>query len=199
MANVSRPFGFIPKMHRNGMPWNGAVVECYFAAATGTAIGIGDPVILDGSTSTTDAPGVSPYVFAGVASTVYGVVVGFRPNPADLNTTGISRAASTARYALVCPVQDVLFEAQADGALTTVGAAVGKLFEITTDQTVNTATGLSSAQIDATTLNTTTTFPLTIVAPITSPDNDPTLTNAKWLVQFNYPQSVFSTVQLNWN
>jgi len=200
MANTSRPHGFRPVKMRNGSPWNGRVVEMYFAAADATAVGIGDPVNFDGSASSSDGtPGctLSPALGTAASSTVFGIVVGFRANPSDLNTTGLYRTASTARYALVCPVEDVIFEAQADGTLTSVASVVGKLFSITTDQTVSTTTGLSTAQIDASTVATTTTLPLMIIGGVNREDNDMTLTNAKWLVQFTYPQGKFAVTQVN--
>ena len=57
MANVDAAFGFRP-VNRDGSPYNGATLRCVFAAADATAAFIGDPVILDGSSSE-GYPGVS--------------------------------------------------------------------------------------------------------------------------------------------
>ena len=195
MANADRVLGFIPKLSRNGAPWNGRVVEGYFAAATGTACGIGDTVIIDGSTSSTDGtPGLQKA--AATVGTVFGVVVGFRADPTNLNASGLVRAASTARYALVVPVADVVFEIQADGVGTSVGQVVG-LFANTTDAGPSATTGLSGMEVISTTIGTTTTFPLMVVGTVQSEDNDATLANAKLLVTFNYPQGTFYPVQVS--
>ena len=53
MANVDAAFGLKPVRHLNGSPWNGATIRCHAPAAYGgSALYVGDPVMLEATTAT---------------------------------------------------------------------------------------------------------------------------------------------------
>jgi hypothetical protein len=98
-------------------------------ASDGTALFIGDPVIIAGSAN---ADGVATITRAAAGARITGVVVGFAPVPGVSTDTGIrvgSRAASTLDNVLVCDDPTVIYEVTEDGiggflAVTDVGLNV---------------------------------------------------------------------------
>jgi hypothetical protein len=183
MANVSRPNGYRPVKHLDGSAWNGQTQLFSLLAANATAVGVGDLVSLEGAA---DANGVASITRLANGSTgvPVGVVVGFLPDYSNLAIPSQYRAASTARYALVCVDPTVVYEAQATG--TFVIAADMGLNAGSTLTAVSTTTGLSGMQIDLATKQTTSTLPLKIIGFVQRPDNDITDTsNPKLLVTIN--------------
>lgn len=73
MANANRPSGFIPVQYLNGAPWNGQARVYSIAAAYGTALYVGDPVI---SSGTADANGIPGIVLGAATGALRGVIVG---------------------------------------------------------------------------------------------------------------------------
>ena len=63
MANNDTPFGLRPLRHRNGAPYNGAANPYYIPSSYATALFIGDPVIITGTsnTSAVKVPGVGDF------------------------------------------------------------------------------------------------------------------------------------------
>jgi len=161
MANADSAFGFRP-INRDGSPYNGATLRCVFAAADTTAAFIGDPVVLDGSSSE-GYPGVSQ---AAAAEPVFGVVTGFEANPDSLSDQ--YRKASTKRFCQVVPVQNNYFEVQEDGDLTEAEVGMNAGFEVAAGSTVY---GLSGFELDESDAATTSTLDLNIVALVDRPDN----------------------------
>lgn len=167
MANVSRPNGLRPVRHFDGSAWNGQAETFALLAADATATFVGDLVKLSGSA---DANGVASIArLAANTDLPVGVVVGFTPDYSNLNTPSQYRAASTARYALVCTDPTVIYEVQATG--TTVVADVG-LNAGVTFTAGSTSTGISGMQLDGTTKATTVTLPLKILGWVQRPDVD---------------------------
>ena len=93
MANVNRPNGAVPVGTLGASGWNGKIGA--YLHIDSTATHIGDFVKLAGSSGTTqvvdgqDCAGM-PTVVKATASdtTLVGAVMGFSPNPANLNETG---------------------------------------------------------------------------------------------------------------
>ena len=105
MPNTNVAFGLRPVLPKGGVVQTN---EYFVPASDGTALFVGDPVIIAGSG---DAAGVPSIVRAGPNNRITGVVVGFRP---DKNITANGyRAASTAAYVLVCDDPEQVFEIQA--------------------------------------------------------------------------------------
>lgn len=108
------PFGLVPVRHKNGAPYNGAANMYSVPASDGTALFVGDPVIIAGSAN---ADGVATITRAAAGARITGVVVGFAPVPGVTTDTGVNvgyRAASTLDNVLVCDDPTVIFEATED-------------------------------------------------------------------------------------
>lgn len=183
MANQDTPFGFIPRMYRNGAPWNGKYNVYYVPATDGTAIFKGDVVKLAGSAS---ADGKYPDVAQAAATdeTLVGVAIGFGTTPElmfDINNlTRNYRPASTAMYVAVVDDPDVIYEAQEDGAIAVT--AVGNNADIVVGSG-STTTGQSAMEIDSSDVKTAT-AQIRILRLVDRPDNA-LGTNAKWLCMIN--------------
>ena len=190
MANPDTPFGLRPVCHRNGAPYNGACRPYYVKSDYGTALFVGDPVIT--ITASADANGIQEVQRATAGSGAYisGVIVGMATSAGDpavplTADKPVYSPASTEGYVLVADDPDLLFEIQEDGVGGAIGAgAAGRNADIII-AAGSTVTGYSGVELDSNTLDTTNTLQLRVVAPVKRADNDPTLTNAKWLVSIN--------------
>lgn len=182
MANSNAPTGFRPVKYRSGAPYNGAANMYYVPASDGTALYIGDPVIIAGSA---DANGVATVTRATAAggNSLTGTVVGIVPSP---TITTKYRPASTAAYVLVADDPNLLFECQEDavgGALAAVDVGLNADMIAGSGSTV---TGLSGFQLDTSTKATTATLQWRIEGFAPRPDNE-IGANAKVLVRINLP------------
>jgi hypothetical protein len=165
MANGNVAFGLMPVRMANGDPYNGASDMFYVPATDGTALYIGDPVILAGSA---DSAGVASVTRASASAAITGVVVGF--GDATSMTAGY-RAASTAAYVNVVHGADVLFEIQEDS----VGGALAAT-DIGLNANIIVASGSaytkrSGVMLDTNTKATDAALPLKIVGLAQRPDN----------------------------
>ena len=181
MANVNAAFGFRPARYLSGAPYNGAENVYSVPSSDGTALFIGDPVVLTG---TSDADGNPECIRATVGTAVttdriLGFVTGFVPDP---TYTTKHRAASTARKVLVADDPTLLFEAQEDGNMGIAGTSSSCQIIAAAG---NTYTGNSGFQIDSSESAQTATDQLLIIRPVEDPTNDPTSSNARWLVKIN--------------
>ena len=180
MANTSR-LGFRPVKSIGGEPFEGGINMYFIPASDGTAVYKGDMVKLAGDAdSTTGVPTVARASTTDVP--LLGAVVGFAPDPTNLNITGTYRAASTARYVYVSDNPETLYEAQ--GTTTVATADIGLNASID-NGTGSTTTGFSSQAIDMATKATTAALGLKIVAVVPRPDNDVTSTADKVFVKIN--------------
>lgn len=181
MANVNAPFGFRPVRYIGGAPYNGAARTYYIGTGNGTALFIGDPVVLTGGNAVDGCPEITQAtVGTGVTTDrILGAVVGFLPNP---TYTTLHRAASTARYVLVADDPNLIFEAQEDGNMGVNAASATCQIASGAGSTV---TGLSAYVIDSSEEAQTATDQLRIIKPVDSADNDPTSSYARWHVMFN--------------
>lgn len=185
MANSNIATGLTPRRLRNGAPFVGPLRKYYVPASDGTALFIGDPVIIAG---TGDDRGVPAVTRASVGGRITGVVVGIANDPSvpasnDMLLAGY-RAASTEGYVLVCDDPDVLFEIQEDSDTSTLAkTSIGLNADIII-AAGSTYTRRSGVMLDSSTAATTATLALRIVELEQRADND-IGTNAKWLVAIN--------------
>ena len=202
MANSDTRFGLKPVRHKSGAPYNGAVTPYSIKANYGTALYIGDPVIkvANGSNAAAlSAPGVGRFAIgtlpevekatAGDNNRITGAIVAFGASPTALDKQ--YNPASTERIVLVCDDPDMVFEIQADGAVTAAEMGLNAVLIFTHGG--STATGLSGVELD-----TTSDVPaadasnqLLILRAVNRDDNDTTLIHAKVEVLINqHTQSV---------
>jgi len=195
MANTNTPFGLRPVRHKNGAHYNGAVNPYYIPSSYGTALYIGDPVIITGTSNTAEASGVGVGTFgigclpeinkatAAGGNYISGVIVGFAPLATDLSKH--YNPASTARIALVCDDPDVMFEVQEDiGGTALAAVSVGLNVDLVYTNSGSTVTGWSGAEIDRSTAATTNTLQFKIMRCVNRQDNE-LGDYAKWLVMAN--------------
>ena len=187
MANTNSPFGLIPRMYRNGSPYNGKYNVYYIPVGNAAAIFKGDLVSLAGSAS---ADGKYPDIVQSAAAgeTNVGVVIGFGTSPElmfDINNlTRNYCPALTAMYAAVIDDPDVIYEIQEDSVGGSIAVtAVGNNADIATVGSGSTTTGQSAMLLDSSDVKTAT-AQLRILRLANRPDN--ALGDyAKWLVMIN--------------
>lgn len=156
MANNDTPFGLRPVRHRNGAPYNGAFNAYYVPSTYATALFIGDAVVKTGTSNTSEvsAPGAGKFnvgtlpeinkATAGDLNPITGVIVGFAPDPDNMNR--VYNPASTERVVYVADDPDLVFEIQADGTIS--AAQVGLNAVLIYTNTGDTNTGLSGTELD---------------------------------------------------
>lgn len=149
MANPDRPFGLKPVRHLNGNPWNGMTQRCVILAAVTNAIAVGDPVLFQGTgSSTTGCPAVDLATLSDT-NLVSGVVTAIEPDPDDLSTTYRSANAKSAdRHCQVCTDPDVVFWIQDDGGAALDQDSIGLNAEMIRTH-ATTSTGISHVELDA--------------------------------------------------
>ena len=188
MANVDRPNGFRVAKSLTGAPWTSLVR--YYEAADRSAdttgdhgdIYPGDPVTLSSgkvvvANSGDTILGVAVAVGNGDAIT-HGEAAGYY-DPASLERTYLPLTIADGVVGVV-PAEGAIFEIQSDSDLDLV---VGDNADITTAAATahgNQTTGQSTVEI-TTALNN----DVKVVEQVTSPDNDTSLANARYMVMFN--------------
>lgn len=184
MANSDVAKGLVPVMMADGSPYSAAIREYSTAAGDATAIFIGDPVILSGTSQTIDGVIYADVDQAATGDVIAGVVVGVKPVTRD---STIYRAASTQRILRVETGPNVLFEIQeVSGGTALTAAAIG----LNVDFVVaagSTTTGMSGVELNNATEATTNTLDLKLVGFVNRADNE-VGEHAKWLVQINRSQ-----------
>jgi hypothetical protein len=184
--------GFTPLKYSNGAQWTGAT-RVYVANGN---MFPGDFVALDGSAAVpTAGPGAVTVPLKGVVAatnaatqSVLGVVVGFTPNPLNLNLTIGSTAPITAgMQVFVVDDPKVLFAGTLSGAAALTPANLGLNTVINTSTAG--ANGRSGQQIDATAVPTNAaTNPIRILEFVDSPDVDYTAAGVELVVGINNHQ-----------
>lgn len=182
MPNANVAFGLKPVRRAHGGAPNFAAREYYVPASDGTALFVGDPVILAGSADASLAyPSVTRATAAG-GNRITGVVVGFRP------TDGITalgyRAASTEAWALVVDDPDQLYEIQDDSVGGNLAAADIGLNADLVSGSGSAVSKKSGFMLDTSTKATTNTLQMRIVGLVNRADNE-VGANAKVLVRLN--------------
>jgi hypothetical protein len=183
MANTSRINGFKPVKHLSGAPYNGQANLYYMASGYATAAYVGDVVKIVTAADTTGRAQTVELAAAGNA--VVGVIVGFLPEPTNLDVSGTYRAASTARYCWVADSPDTIFQAEASNGTPVysdlglnVNHAVG---------TPNATFARSGAYLDWGTEANTATLTFKVLSIVDSPDNE-IGASVKLLVKINNHQ-----------
>lgn len=182
MANSTTAFGFKP-VDRMGGDFVGRVRQYAHASGDGTALFVGDPVVLAGSADTNGYPTVIRATVGTSVTTDYitGVVVGLVPSA--VIPTYKYGAASTAYNLLVADDPNQLFLVKADAAVD-VGN-VGNTCQIVA-ASGNAYTGLSGFQLDASELANTATDQLLVMGfPEGRPDNEINATGVDVIVKIN--------------
>ena len=184
--------GFRPVKHMNGSPYNGQVNRYMFAAGDGGGANVGDLVMLGAEAALEDAAGgvypVVKRVDSATSAPVIGAIVGFEVDYTNLTSSGVYRAASTRRVALVADSPDLIFACPQDGTGGVVAAAsVGLNCSLTLGSAATTAPWASTMKVDSSEVDTTATDPVQIVGILASPDNNITSTArpAELLVRIN--------------
>lgn len=162
MANIDAPFGLRPVKMSNGSEYVGGGVPCFVPSSDGTALYRGDPVIFAGTANAVVVPatgstggakgfdiGTLPVVTRatnGDDNRITGVVVRIGSDPDD-DSRSAYRKASTDAVVWVEINDEVLYEIQADGAVTEASVGLNAVLIGTGGSTV---TGLSSVELDTT-------------------------------------------------
>lgn len=184
MANADTPFGLKPVRHLSGAPYNGAADVFSTASGDATAIYVGDPVKLSGTSSTINGVVYADVDQAATGDVIVGVVVGVLP---DVATDAIYRAASTTRRLLVATDPHLLYEIQeVSGGTALTAAAIGLNADFVVGSG-STVTGKSGVELNNATEATTNTLDLQIVGLQARVDNEAG-EHAKWLVRINRHQ-----------
>ena len=185
MPNANIATGLRPVRYASGAPYNGAANTYFVPASDGTALFIGDPVILAGDADAATGWPTITRATAAAAGRITGVVVGFTPTPSII-TNGY-RLASVAAYALVSDDPDLLFEIQEDavgGALATASIGLNADLIAAAGSAVTKRSGF---MLDTSTAATTATLQLRIERFVNRADNEIGTANAKVLVRLNLP------------
>lgn len=148
MANIDAPFGLRPIMRDGAAGYSGGLRKYIIAAADGTDLFVGDPVIISG-TSILDLVDDKYYPIvtratAGNGNYCTGAIVAFDPITDESLT--YKTDAVTQRSVWVADDPNQLFEIQADGSLAITD--VGNTADIIFTHAGSTSTGLSGAELD---------------------------------------------------
>lgn len=181
MANVDSPFGFRPVRYVSGAPYNGATNPYSTASGDSTALFIGDPVKLAGTSQTINGVVYADVTRAATTDTVIGVVGSVQPATADSLKY---RAGSTVRIVNVIDDPAVLFEIQEVSGGTPLAAAdigLNAPFVVGSGSTV---TGYSGVELNNSGEATTAGLDCEIVGSKNSGDNA-IGEHCKWVVRLN--------------
>jgi hypothetical protein len=152
-----------------GSPYTGKIMQFSVPAGDGTAIYVGDPVKLAGTSQFINGQAFSDIAQAATGNVMVGAVIGFL---ADTRDSLIYRAASTQRIALVDIDPFTLYEIQqvtGGTPLTANDIGLNANFVVAAGSTF---TGQSGVTLDNTTEATTNTLDLKIIGMPSRPDND---------------------------
>lgn len=141
MANANTPMGLKPIRHKNGGCYEGQANLYHVRSDYATALFIGDPVIVTGNADVKGVPDVQ-IATAGATNKITGVIVGFKPNPTNLELK--HGPASTDRYVLVCDDPSVIFEVCTDATANVAATDVSTNINFAAGGGGSTTTGKSS-------------------------------------------------------
>jgi hypothetical protein len=195
MANVNKVNGFRPVSTLTGAAWNGQITRYCAVTGDATIIAVGDLVTLAGTTGVGEYAGIRGVKRAAASDALVGVVVGFSVDVSNLDTPQV-RAASTARYVYVVDDPNAFLVAQEDGDTTPIAMADTGLNVNFIVAAASTVTGASGMQIDSSSVSTTATLPLKLIAPLAVSDNELTTSGqsyTRWVVKINNHQLGAST------
>ena len=200
MSNNNAPFGLKP-LNLNGTTWSGQGKLVYIPSGQGN-IFIGDPLIPLGTTDAFGVPQVG-IATAGATDRIVGPFLGVCNGPAGsgitlLQSSPVYHVTGVAGYGCICDDPDVMFSMQEDSdggaiAATTGGYANGNLVA---GAGGNTTTGMSSWQLDSSTVATgNATYQVKVIGLTRGPDNA-IGAYARWNIFINLPALQPGTVGL---
>lgn len=169
MANSNTPFGLRPVGVNAGSSYSGRVTQYSVPAGDATAIFVGDPVKLAGTSQIINGQVFADVAQAATGDVMVGVVVGVL---ADTRDSLVYRAASTQRILLVCDDPNAVFEIQqvtGGTPLTANDIGLNANFVVAAGSTV---TGYSGVTLNNITEAITNTLDLKIVGMPNRADND---------------------------
>lgn len=180
MANADRPRGFTPVKFTSGAPYRGEMRTVGITDAKD--IYVGDPIIVTTGLALQCASGSTAVGVAmgfGKRSDVDGYAAGaFDPENLDKTWHDDSDGTHTDYVCFYVPVQNMIFEVQSD--IDASAAVVGTVYDTTATGTLaGSAGGRSAVQ-----LTTDSNHDIEVVELPQAPDNDATLINASYYVQF---------------
>lgn len=170
MANKDASFGLKLVGHMLGAPYSARVRSYHIKSDYATALGVGDPVVVTGTSNTAVVSsglekhgiGTLPDIAkatAGDGNKIVGVIVGFEP--IVRSSTAPYNPASTERVAKVCDDPNALYAIQCDGS--TAVTDIGLNANVVYTNSVSTYSGLSGAELNSATVATDATFQLKIL------------------------------------
>lgn len=169
MPNINAPFGLKPVQNMGSGTYDGVLRQYSVPSSDSTAIFVGDPVKLVGTTQVINGVIMPDIAQAATGDVLVGVVVGFLNADRD---SLLYRVASTQRIALVCDDPNALFEAQqvsTGTALTANDIGLNINFVVASGSTV---TGRSGVTLNNASEAGTNTLDLKIVGMPSVSDND---------------------------
>lgn len=170
MANKDASFGLKLIGRASGSPYNAAIKKMYIPSSYGTALYVGDPVVVTGTSNTAivssgvETHGIGTLMAinkatAGDTNKISGVIVGFEE--IVRSATAPYNPASTERVALVCVDPEALYLIQADGSV--AAGDIASNANLIYTNSGSTASGQSGAELDTSSMTTTNTFQLKIL------------------------------------
>lgn len=188
MANTDRPNGFTPVKSLLGAPWTGLIRRYEAADRSSDTTGnhgdiyMGDPVKFssgkllpaDGNSTTVAGVVVGVENTSSASKPHFGMVMA---DPGNLGRQYLPAADSG--YVYIVPAAGMLFEAQSATDLDLVPGDTADISLAANTAHGSQTTGQSSAEIVTSSF-----ADLEVVQVQTAPDNDATLTNARYLVKF---------------
>jgi hypothetical protein len=181
MANPDIVRGLQPVSNAYGGAYTGGARVYTTASGDGTAIYVGDPVKLAGTSQTVNGQIYADIAQAAVGNVLVGVVIGVLADTRDSLTY---RAASTVRRLLVVDDPNALFEIQevsGGTALTANDIGLNAPFVVGSGSTT---TGYSGVELNNVGEATTNTLDLKIIGLVPR-ENNAVGENAKWIVRLN--------------
>ena len=152
MANPDAPFGLKPVRYVSGAPYNGACNLYYVPSTYATALFVGDPVVMTGTSNTTEYLGHEAGTLmevnkatAGDGNAITGVIVGFT---SDDRSDSVYNPASTERGVLVADDPGLLFHIRDDGAAALAATSVGLNAVLIYTHSGDTVYGISGVELD---------------------------------------------------
>lgn len=147
MANKTNAWGLRPVKHLNGSPWNGVTEKCYVGATYGTAMYIGDTVMINNASADSDPTAKFTSIERSAiadAAIIYGVIVSFDDSE---GCSKVYNPASTERYVNVCVDPTVIYHIRGNG-IAAPTRVTPFLNAIMVAGTASTVTGLSGIMLD---------------------------------------------------
>lgn len=188
MSTTATPYGLKPIGLVGGRVFAGSVRKLPIASAYGTSIFFGDPVKLnagnverDGGTTTATPVGV--FMGCSYMDTTFGWVNRQYWPASTTPQSNAQPSATVGPQAFVCDDPHALFAIQADGIVT--AAKLGQNATIISTAG-STTTGNSLVTLHASTINTTSTFPLRIVDFVYGPTSAPGDAFTDCIVMWNF-------------